>query len=658
MFLRHNVKSIVKCKITKFIKVPIIIAHKKSKIPQCNTDSSHPLPMYAIIRSNHQTFFYARNNSIYFYEGLLNRDEKIVPFYDYKTERYHLTKLAYANTGLIKSIISHFKAANGDTYFIYLTKQKNGSEPDIVVYNYTKNKIIYRKEFKWLDKLTFTIPIANSLIVSLSPSDDDIWIRIIDVTKEDESEVVKFFMVSLTQYFIDIAHFMSDKISKRDVIRLEKIARKMINGYTSTEYSQDYKTIITAGIHDNNVVFYKGFEIQFSKIRLKSLNTVMEEAFSLSFVLEDDNIVIQVGTGNKGLIKINRNLINIPPNEYWTVAKCELNSEYNLSRSQLYSVSKVSKNYMIIDSVMYYLYPNMPKNYKCYDWHRKIWHIFDDNDISILRVRDAYLVCLNLLYSKTNYKPVIHITSRLSILIYVIKINKLKNKIKQMQRDKNDEFPDIVELSEDLVENLEIEGKVSEFLSDIYGIKPSNDSYKYRYYIDEENGYMYCLVLYETINGYKDAIILKYYLENNKMQPTIIAYSKIKSDELKNNKNLLKAKVINLTAYQSIGKLQLVKLLENYAQKLSYNYANEIIIEIRYPLFLFSDIKYNRDKSLRYFGDYFKEISYVDRERRYNIVKWRIYGNIGKSNKNIDVPFIISELIVTRKLSFVSKLEN
>jgi len=652
MFLRHNVKSIATCKIAKFIKVPIIIAHKKSKIPQCNTDSSHPLPMYAIMRFNHQTFFYARNNSIYFYEGLLNRDEKIVPFYDYKTERYHLTKLAYANTGLIKSIISHFKAANGNIYFTYLTKQKNSSELDIVVYNYTKNKIIYRKELEWLDKLTFTIPIANSLIVSLSPSDNDIWIRIIDVTKEDKSEMVEFFKVPLTQYLIDIAYFMSDKISKSDVVRLNEIARKMINGYKSTGYSKDYKTVITAGIHDNNVVFYKGFEVQFSKIHLKSLNTVMEEAFSLSCVLKGDKIVIQVGTGNKGLIRINRNAINITPNEYWTVREYKLSGEYELSKSQLYSVSKVSKNYMIIDSVIYYLYSDMPKNYKCYDWHRKIWHIFDDNDISILRVRNTYLVCLNLLYSKTNYKPVIHITSKSYTYINMIKINKLKNKIKQMQRYNNNEFPDIVELSEDLVENLEIEGKVSEFLSDTYGIKPLNDSYEYRYYIDEENGYLYCLVLYKIRKGYKDAIILKYSLENNKMQPTIIAYSRIKSDELKNNKNLLKAKFINLTAYQSIGKLQLVKLLENYVQELIYDYANEIIIEIRYPSFLFSDIKYNRDKSLMYFGDYFKEIIYKERERRYNIVKWHIYGNIGRTNKSIDVPFVISELIVTSKLSF------
>jgi hypothetical protein len=231
----------------------------------------------------------------------------------------------------------------------------------------------------------------------------------------------------------------------------------------------------------------------------------------------------------------------------------------------------------------------------------------------------------------------------------MININKLKNKIKQIQRDNNDEFLDIVELSEDLVEDLGIEDKVSEFLSDTYGIKPSDNSYKYRYYIDEENGYMYCLVLYKTINGDRDTIILKYYLETNKMKPTIIAYSKIKSDDLKNNKNLLKSKVINLTAYRNISKLQLVKLLEDYVEGSIYNYTNEIIIEIRYPLFLFSDIKYNRYKSLRYFGDYFKEIRYVDIERRYNIAKWHIYGNIGRSNKNIDVPFIISELIVTRK---------
>jgi hypothetical protein len=238
----------------------------------------------------------------------------------------------------------------------------------------------------------------------------------------------------------------------------------------------------------------------------------------------------------------------------------------------------------------------------------------------------------------------------------MININKLKNKIKQIRRDNNDKFLDIVELSEDLVGALDIEHKVLEFLSDTYGIKPSYDSYRYRYYIDEENGYMYCLVLYKTINGDRDAILLKYYLKTNEMKSKIMAYSRIKSGDLKNNKNILRAKVINLTAYQNIGKLQLVKLLEGYVERSIYNYANELITEMRYPLFLFSDIKYNRDKSLSYFGDYFKKIGYMYAKRQYNIVMWEIYGNVGRSYKVVHVPFVISDLIATKKLSFVRKL--
>jgi len=304
MHLKYNGERMAKCKVSKFIKVPFIKV-KQSKPPECQIDTNAPLPLYTIIRSKHQTIFYARNNVLYFYENLLSNDGKIIPFYDHKNESYRLTRLEYISTGHIHSIINNFKTPNGDTYFIYITKQKNISEREIVVYNHTKNKIIYRSYPEMLDIYTFKIPIANSLLVSLSLSGSYIWVRIIDMTREarDESDYIRSLRIALYGYFVNIADNMLSSTSKNDFKRLREIANDILDIPPQyVEYKSYDKIFIISSIHDDGTVFYKGFIIQFEKLIINGLKTkiLIHKAFSLSFIFENNKMVVQVGTGEGG----------------------------------------------------------------------------------------------------------------------------------------------------------------------------------------------------------------------------------------------------------------------------------------------------------------------------------------------------------------------
>jgi hypothetical protein len=66
---------------------------------------------------------------------------------------------------------------------------------------------------------------------------------------------------------------------------------------------------------------------------------------------------------------------------------------------------------------------------------------------------------------------------------------------------------------------------------------------------------------------------------------------------------------------------------------------------------MFSDIKYNRDKQFKYYNAVFESISRLDHGRLYNVVTWSILGQMGRSNRETCVPFIVSELSLTKKLS-------
>ena len=657
MFFKHNIKRIVKCKVSKFIKTPFVMS-KNQRPPQSDIHKNVPLPLYTIIRPKHQTIFYTKNNGIYFYDSLLSGKETIVPLYDYKTESYYFTKLSCINAECPYSIINCFKASNGNMYFIYSTGPKNHLNRDIVVYNYTKNKIVYRREREWWDDNTFKIPIANSLLISLLQVWPKILINIIDITKqkEDGSVNVEELNVSLSQYLMNIIYLMSGKISEENVRRLSQIVHSIDSGYVTHKniiFSGVHKISAIVSIHGNETVFYKGFQIRLGqiKINLKDLETSINDAISMSFMFENSKIVILLGTSEKGSIFINGSTINLPSNEFWSIGEYILTNEYNISKSKLYSVAKVSKDYMIIDNVIYYPYPHIPRSYKTYAFNRESWIMFDNNNISILAGYDSFVAISGLSSSKISYKIPIFVTSRGYDKVSMIDINRVENEIKKIQRGHSNKSPEILKFTKYLIEQIKLDDLVLEILYKIYGTNPMSNSCDYRYYVDEERGCIYLMIRYRNESTYENVILVQYYLKTYRMPPIVIANFKLKSDELRDNPNLLKSKITAITAYQNCNQLYLSRLLESYRDDSNYNYLNEIILEMDYPFFLLSDIKYNRTKQFKYYNAVFESISQLDVDRNYNVVVWRISGQMGRSNREACVPFVVSELSLTRKLS-------
>ena len=186
-----------------------------------------------------------------------------------------------------------------------------------------------------------------------------------------------------------------------------------------------------------------------------------------------------------------------------------------------------------------------------------------------------HTIVLGLANSKINYKTAVHVTLRHDDHISIINMHSLRNKIRQMKENNKNRVIEVIDSEVSLVEQIRIDDKVSKILHDIYGIEPLAGSYDYWYYVDEEKSYIYCLIIYTNASGDKSIILVRCHLENHKMSPVIILYSEIKSDDLQKNPKLLKTRIINLMAYQNGNKILLYNLLENYKERLNYNYMNE-----------------------------------------------------------------------------------
>jgi len=85
-----------------------------------------------------------------------------------------------------------------------------------------------------------------------------------------------------------------------------------------------------------------------------------------------------------------------------------------------------------------------------------------------------------------------------------------------------------------------------------------------------------------------------------------------------------------------------------------YSYMEEVIFKIEYPMFKFVDVKHNRAKVFKYYNAEFEEVRDINVDRRYNIVMWHIKGKMGRENRVVRVPFVISDLVITRKLAIGS----
>lgn len=536
MLLKPGDKQAIECKIAKFIKMPFTNLEGLDSL-EWGTYRNRLLPTYSITRtvmhSNHQTIFYTKNNSVYSYKSILSSSKRIIPLYNYKKETYHLVKLDYANIGPKNVLINHFKAPTGDIYFVFLSfpKLDNNSEREMVVYNYTKNKIVYREERQPSDEATFKIPIANSLLVSLLHKGSDIWIRIIDITKEKEdgSAYIETLYFSLSQYFMNVIGLLSDRISKSAIGNLNRIVHDIVNkniDSDSIEYDWSADAAITVGIDDNDTVFYKDFQIQVHTINLGSLKAVIDKAFSFSFIFENNKVIIRLGTGREGYIIIKRHTIEIPSDNFWVIGEYVITDRYDLSKSQLYSVEKVSKEYIIINSTIYYPDRRTPKIYKGYMIKNKIEHTYDYGDLTIVNniygifKNKAYFAAfLNLTSSKIDYRTAIHVIEEASScsspysVIKIININQVRDEIAQMYKENGDETPELIELPENLVKTVNVNKIVLRSLSKIYRTKIKNISHHCECYIDDEKGHLYCLVLYTDIFDEEYIIIFKYYLE-------------------------------------------------------------------------------------------------------------------------------------------------
>jgi hypothetical protein len=141
------------------------------------------------------------------------------------------------------------------------------------------------------------------------------------------------------------------------------------------------------------------------------------------------------------------------------------------------------------------------------------------------------LAILDFTRSKIGYRMAVYITKKMRNEISMINIHQLRKRIGQMQTNQSDTNLEIIEVPSEFIETVKLDKKILEFLSKRYKTMISADSYSYWYYVDENKGYIYCLVVYNSSGGNKSIILLKYFLKDNNRHPLVMDSLDIEPNE-------------------------------------------------------------------------------------------------------------------------------
>ena len=406
-------KRLPKCKNAKFIRIPSICRLVLHKHTDLVINDKGVLDLFTLKNDDYETTFYVMNASI----GFINRTNEeyskvsIVPLFDYKNVVYNflvLNKEKYNLDKLDEAEPEEFvKAPSGDLYFIV----KKGF---LTIHNLKKGKLLFNSQkydyylFPFLKRkspsssILCSRPILNSFIVIMRIEEDENFnnpvIYIVDLVKG----VVKKIEYDLKKYMIRLIYNVQDYLSNlfdealhrnnlkendREHFTPEKIFQnseievRKWNGCKLTKYqnvmpiydycSFDVKIILKNKIAYTDCVFYMLFKI------------------TLSAFFEKGELNILMTTDENGYIEVCRhsgNKYNIPSNMVLFHKKYQLDNEYDISKSELYSITSLSGKYLITS--------RNPKSSQLPKYFHELYELVGRHYEYIGKIQDCYTLTI------------------------------------------------------------------------------------------------------------------------------------------------------------------------------------------------------------------------------------------------------------------------
>lgn len=527
MIFNFSAKTFIKCKTAKFIRLPIVCRTKcYSNNFSVTAENNQNSDLFIYEHDTHRTVFWITADTIRFANHMLEeyRDVKLITVSDYKSITYNV--LGIKSQKYEEEPIMFIKTPNGDLYCVFdYTSYDYSIELDdmkrrvFTINNLTKGKVLFSYENKKrfssyfeddLDEKLFPIfsytePLYNSFIIVMRTDTYNILektcVYLIDLLEEKVEEIhydLKGYIKTHINNFDSIlkerykivlraaALFLKPRVKLYRLLPPDSLISawgkisddcKLIKYQDEIPiYSQCESTfwlILKSTVFNRTIYQERDWETELSCAVNIHLSTYIENN-ELNVLLTCKKIKINVS----GIEHINSN------NDVLLHKKYPINNKYNINKSQLYSISTITKDYLFKDGNLY----------KLIDGSYKLLYNRKNVDITTLRSSGVYFITINdyRVFAVVRPKLVRENKSYIHIRSDCILDWKKINKIIDTYREQNKSIA-ILDITEyikkisitDLIESIEKE------------IQKRNIKYKdlyYKLYLSGKTGILYIFI--------------------------------------------------------------------------------------------------------------------------------------------------------------------
>jgi len=384
VFLNNLRKGLPKCKVAHSIRRSYLYKADEDRNVQSEVSKKYPLPYYYIQKEHIASFYYNKNNLIAYYtNSSQNNVLRIVPLYDHVKDDYEIILSDYEYNFKLHHDICIFKAPNRQVYLLHEESKS------IAIVNIGTGKLLYDSRNYFDDTVFYlfqSMPIANSFIVAMMATGNEIVFHVIDLITEKiyeqrcSIEKIKESILSLSKndrYYEEI----------KNIEYLDKF-------YIDINVNSSIDTSIA------NSVFYDKYVVNISLYLGASITThVLEVAISLIAIYRDNELAVTFQINRKVTLVTSSYTYEIDFGEttILTSGKYKLDSKYDISQSRLYSVIISAGDYTIIkESNRHWSGFALYRNNEIYAISPYGYFILNSFDnILFVRASDKRLACVN-----------------------------------------------------------------------------------------------------------------------------------------------------------------------------------------------------------------------------------------------------------------------
>ncbi len=370
MLLTSNFTKTLTCKLAKCLKVPIFQGQPYHEYKTYKSYDKEPVNIYIVKNSTHGkshigdwiNMFYIKNDVIYFAKYFDDKRVVIKPIYDYKSRMFEFIKLDRDEHGEISSNAIYVKSPNGSLYVVYrrTIKMADKNAVGCIVYNYTENRIVHRAIGEAHSRIVHTAPIANSFVPIVVVKQEELHIELVNIV-EEYVDVIKY---SLNDFISKIPNITQNTVPKSYI---KKLIGTPVSGYVEQE---EYPKYVMAK-YKESVPIYKKVILSID-VEGKEDSFVIPNAILVAVNFEDNELVVELSTGEESYIEVEQSKIGktkIKSHVVLLKKKYKFSNIYDITKSHLYEVNKVGRNFILSDISLYVAQDGNKNDYFVLDYY-------------------------------------------------------------------------------------------------------------------------------------------------------------------------------------------------------------------------------------------------------------------------------------------------